>query len=79
MAVERMTPIEWLHKRLVDADEDVVGEMLATVAQALISTEVDSMCGADFGSRSADRVNRRNGYRDRLSDTRVGSIVKVKT
>lgn len=74
MAVERMTPIEWLHKRLVEADEDVVREMLATVAQTLMSAEADSKCGAEFGSRSADRVNRRNGYRERQWDTRAGTI-----
>ena len=36
--------------------------------------EADSVCGADFGERSPERVNSRNGYRHRDFDTRAGSI-----
>ncbi len=32
------------------------------------------MCGADYGERSSERVNRRNGYRERPWDTRAGTI-----
>ena len=32
------------------------------------------MCGAEYGTRSPDRANRRNGYRHRDLDTRVGTI-----
>jgi hypothetical protein len=31
-------------------------------------------CGASFGERSAERTNRRNGYRERRWDTRAGTI-----
>ena len=31
-------------------------------------------CGAEFGTRSPDRVNQRNGYRHRDFDTRAGTI-----
>jgi hypothetical protein len=34
----------------------------------------DALCGAGYGERSPERVNRRNGYREREWDTRVGSI-----
>jgi transposase-like protein len=33
----------------------------------------DALCGAPYGERSEDRVNRRNGYRERAFDTRVGT------
>jgi transposase-like protein len=36
--------------------------------------EVAEICGAGYGERSEDRVNRRNGYRERPWDTRVGTI-----
>ncbi|MGH3266898.1 MAG: IS256 family transposase, partial [Trebonia sp.] len=34
----------------------------------------DSVCGAEYGVPSPDRVNSRNGYRHRELDTRVGTI-----
>jgi putative transposase len=42
--------------------------------QALMGAEADALCGAPLGQRSADRVNQRNGYRERRLDTRVGTL-----
>ena len=39
-----------------------------------MGAEADSICGASWGQRSAERVDRRNGYRERDLDTRVGTI-----
>ena len=39
-----------------------------------MGAEADALCGAGYGERSPERVNRRNGYRERDWDTRVGSI-----
>ena len=39
-----------------------------------MGVEADAMCGAAYGERSDERVNRRNGYRERGLDTRVGTI-----
>jgi hypothetical protein len=36
--------------------------------------EIEQRCGAEYGERSLDRSNSRNGYRDRLWDTRAGSL-----
>ncbi len=36
--------------------------------------EIEQRCGAEYGERSADRSNSRNGYRDRLWETRAGAI-----
>jgi len=36
---------------------------------ALTGAEADVLCGADYGQRSDDRVNTRNGYRHRDFDT----------
>jgi putative transposase len=69
-----MDPLVWLRKQLEDADVDLLREMLAAFIQALMSAEADAVCGAPYGERSADRVNRRNGYRDRAFDTRAGTI-----
>ncbi|BDE04987.1 hypothetical protein WPS_02630 [Vulcanimicrobium alpinum] len=36
--------------------------------------EVEQRTGAEYGERTAERSNSRNGYRDRLWETRVGSV-----
>lgn len=48
--------------------------MVQTFAATLMSAEADALCDAPYGQRSAERTNRRNGYRLRRWDTRVGSI-----
>jgi len=69
-----MEPLAWLRKQLEEADVDVLREMVATFAQVLMGAEADALCGAVFGERSGERVNRRNGYRTRRWDTRAGTI-----
>ena len=39
-----------------------------------MGAEADALCGAAYGERSTERTNRRNGYRERRFDTRVGTI-----
>jgi transposase-like protein len=39
-----------------------------------MGADADALCGADYGERSPERVNRRNGYRERAWDTRAGTI-----
>jgi transposase-like protein len=48
--------------------------MVAAFAQQLMGAEADAICGAGYGEVSAERVNSRNGYRDRRWDTRAGTI-----
>ncbi|MBA4505077.1 IS256 family transposase, partial [Corynebacterium sanguinis] len=40
----------------------------------ILSTQADSVCGAEYATVSDQRTNRRNGYRHRDLDTRVGTI-----
>ena len=48
--------------------------MLQFVAQRLMDLDVEGRCGAAYGERGVPRENSRNGYRDRLWETRAGSI-----
>ena len=64
----------WLRQQLEQASEDQLREMVRTTAQALLSADVDRVCGAEYGTVSEERVNRRNGYRTRDWDTRAGTI-----
>jgi putative transposase len=42
--------------------------------ERLMGEEADAICGASYGERSEERINRRNGYRSRTWDTRTGTI-----
>src|SRR3989449_10593266 len=64
----------WLRKRLEQASPDLLRAMVQDFAEALMGAEADALCGADYGERSPERVNRRNGYRERAWDTRTGTI-----
>jgi putative transposase len=64
----------WLRKQLEQASPDLLRAMVKDFAEALMGAEADALCGAPYGERSPERVNRRNGYRERDWDTRVGSI-----
>jgi transposase-like protein len=65
---------EWLRKRLEEPSPDLLRAMVKDFAEALMGAEADALCGASYGERSPERVNRRNGYRERDWDTRVGSV-----
>jgi len=69
-----MDPLSWLRKQLETADVDLLREMVRSFAETLMSAEADALCGADYGERSDERVNRRNGYRERDFDTRAGTV-----
>jgi putative transposase len=69
-----MDELAWLRKQLDGDGDDVVREMVREFAQRLMAAEVDVLTGAGWGEVSPERVNHRNGYRQRPFDTRVGSI-----
>jgi transposase-like protein len=55
-------------------DPDFLREMIGFTAQRLMALEVETLTGAEPGARTPDRLNQRNGYRDRDWDTRAGTI-----
>ena len=66
-----------LETHLQRAEPDLLRAMLASFVQALLSADADAVCGAEYGSRSPDRTNRRNGYRSREWDTRAGTLLSL--
>ena len=55
-------------------DADLLREMIQFVAQRLMDLDVETLCGAAYGERSAERANSRNGYRERVWETRAGAV-----
>jgi transposase-like protein len=71
MTDEMMTLRTLLEK---SSDADLLREMIGFTAQRLMELEVESKTGAGYGEKSAERLAQRNGYRDRLWETRAGTV-----
>ena len=56
------------------ADGDLLRQMVQYVAQRLMDMDVEGLCGAGYGERTAERANSRNGFRDRVWETRTGAV-----
>jgi putative transposase len=71
MTDDRVALIELIEK---GADGDLVRELLAFAAERMMELEIEARTGAAMGARSPERVNHRNGYRERAWETRAGRI-----
>lgn len=56
------------------SDADLLREMIGFTAERLMELEVQGLTGAGHGERTPERVNHRNGYRDRVWETRAGTV-----
>ena len=74
MVEHTMEMSSWLRKQLEEASPDLLRAMVKTFADVLMSAEVDAVCGAEYGERSDERTNSRNGYRHRDWDPRAGTV-----
>lgn len=70
----RMALQDLLRKAQADQDPDQLREWVRFLAQGLMELEVSQQVGADWYERTPERTTRRNGYRDREWDTRVGTV-----
>jgi putative transposase len=56
------------------ADGDFLREMVQFVAQRLMEMDAEGLCAAAYGERNPERVNSRNGFRERTWETRAGTV-----
>jgi putative transposase len=56
------------------ADIDVLRQMVQFMAQRLMEMDVEGRCGAAYDEKNPERLNSRNGFRERSWETRAGSV-----
>jgi transposase-like protein len=71
MTEERLMLAELLEKA---GDGDFLRAVAEAVLQLLMESDVEGLIGAGRYERSSERTTWRNGYRDRLLDTRLGTL-----
>ena len=69
-----MTLMEYLRKCGLEGDAEFLRESVRLMTQLLMEAEVEERIGAERYERSPERNNQRNGYRDRVWETRVGEV-----
>ena len=75
MADDRMAVLETVRKAIAEGDVDFLREGVRVLAQAVMEAEVTELTGVPHGERDPEhRLTRRNGYRERRWDTRVGTV-----
>jgi transposase-like protein len=71
MTDDRLPLAELLQKA---GDGDFLRSVAEAVLQLLMESDVEGLIGAARHERSAERMNWRNGYRERALDTRLGTL-----
>src|SRR5690348_11312045 len=71
MTEDRMALVELLQK---SGEADFLRAVAEAVLQILMEADVEGLIGAGRHERTGDRLNYRNGYRDRTLDTRLGPL-----
>src|ERR687893_164185 len=71
MTEERLPLAELLQKA---GEGDFLRAVAEAVLQLLMEADVEGLVGAGRHERSPERLNYRNGYRERALDTRLGSL-----
>lgn len=69
-----ITLLEYLRKMGIDKDKDFLRESVRVISQMVMELEAQEEAGALRHERTPKRKTYRNGYRERMWETRVGEI-----
>ncbi len=56
------------------SDRELLAAMLGFVAEKPMALDVEALCNARVHERTGERINHRNGYRDRAWQMRAGTL-----
>lgn len=62
MVKPTMNLMDWLRKRVEEADTELLREMVGCMADALMSADASAVCNVSYNERDPERTNSRNGY-----------------
>ena len=75
--------METVGKLIAQEQPDVMLQTLVRALTVIMESEANARCGAEYGERDQERTNTRNGYRERVLETRIGTaelrIPKLRT
>lgn len=74
MTMKNVELAELVSNILAHSHTDTLREMLSVFLHQLMEADVQKLCGANYGESSPNRVNSRNGFRERPLETRLGTI-----
>ncbi len=74
MTSPTMALMDYLRKQEMGLDPDFLREAVQVMMELLVEIEVAQQIGAERYERTPERKTYRNGYRERLWETRVGEI-----
>jgi transposase-like protein len=74
MTTKRVDEKNVVGKLLVEKHGDFLRQVVKDALTRIMDAEVEGRCGAALRERTGERVNRRNGYRERQVETRMGTV-----
>jgi putative transposase len=83
MTKSKIDPMETASNLIAQGHPDAMLQTLVRALTMIMEAEVHARCGAEYGERDQERTNTRNGYRERVLETRMGTaelrIPKLRT
>lgn len=74
MTTEKVSSLDLLFNTISQSQPEIPRKGLMSLLELFMDHEVREICGAEMGERTQDRMNPRNGYRERDFETRVGTV-----
>ncbi len=74
MTTKKVGPLDLLFNTISQSQPEMLRKGLMSLLELFMDHEVREICGAEMGERTQDRMNQRNGYRERDFETRMGTV-----